>query len=199
MSFSKEMKETVKEAATESASTTPSSEAQNTLGFLIELRKFEKVDLSNPDDIAERIDRYLDIALKYKVRPAMASLAVAFGWSRPMIDDVRRGRCYRNKRTMDILARFQSTVEAGLVEGAQNAKNPAAFIFLLKATCGYQEINRIQIEQKQETLMLDDASNIKALEQKYMNDVVIDVDGSELTLAKPIIAEDADGDDKQDD
>ena len=195
MPFPKEVKESIKEAA----SVTPSETAKTSTAFLVELWHLEKVDLDNPDDIAERIEYYLSLVQKYGMRPALASLAVAMGCSRQILDDMRRGRTHRNRRTMELLTAFQGIMEAGLVEGAQNAKNPAAFIFLLKATCGYQEINRIQIEQKQETMLLDDASNIKALEQKYMNDVVIDVDGSELTLAKPIIVEDADGDgDKQD-
>ena len=186
MAFLEEKRREVREAARETAATTPSDAAYVSLSFLMELKQFEKVDLDNPDEIAQRIDDYLDIALKYHMRPALASLAVAFGYSRSVLDDVRRGRLHRNKRSMEMLARFQSIMEAGLVEGAQNAKNPAAFIFLLKATCGYQEINRIQIEQKQDSMMLEDGASIKALEQKYMNDVVIDVDGSELTLAKPI-------------
>lgn len=198
MAFSEEKRREVRETAHETAATTPSDAAYNSLSFLMELKQFPKVDLDNPDEIAQRIDDYLDIALKYHMRPALASLAVAFGYSRSALDDVRRGRLHRNKRSMEILARFQSIMEAGLVEGAQSAKNPAAFIFLLKATCGYQEINRIQIEQKQDSMMLEDGASIKALEQKYMNDVVIDVDGSELTLAKPI-PQKADEDEEEDD
>lgn len=198
MAFSEEKRKEFREAARETAATTPSDAAYTSLSFLMELKQFQKVDLDNPDEIAQRIDDYLDIALKYHMRPALASLAVAFGYSRSVLDDVRRGRLHRNKRSMEILARFQSIMEAGLVEGAQNAKNPAAFIFLLKATCGYQEINRIQIEQKQDNMMLEDGASIKALEQKYMNDVVIDVDGSELTLAKPI-PQKADEDEEEDD
>ena len=190
MPFSEESKRAVASARQESSSTAQKEETKNSNAFLIELWHLEKVDLDNPDEIAERIEYYLGLTQKYGVRPAVASLAVAMRCHRTVLEDMRRGKVHRNRRTMEILSGFQSLMEAGLVEGAQNARNPAAFIFLLKATCGYQEINRIQIEQKQESMLLEDgATNIKALEQKYMNDVVIDVDGSELTLAKPITDE----------
>lgn len=165
---------------------TVKTENQAFLACHMELRAFPKIDFYNPSEIEACINEYLKVIHKYSLGPAVESLAVAMHTTSSMIWAIRVGNAYRNKETMAMLEQFRQLCESWLREGMLNAKNPAGFIFALKAKHGWVETNRIQIEAKDNSVG-DDETSVKALEQKYLESIVVDTQEGQKELVKPNI------------
>lgn len=148
-----------------------SEENGNITGFLIALNECPKVDLTNSTDVEEAIKRYIDICYRHGFKPALTSFAVCAHNSRQAIQMARDGIEYTpNAGVMKALKEFYQICEAATREGMMQAKNPAAFIFEMKANYGWQETPRIvQIQQDPEN-----ETSIKMLADKYLNSVVVD-------------------------
>ena len=173
-----------KERSMEASAWTAKSENKDYLACHMELWSFPKTDLYNPTEIENTIKAYLQVIHKYAMRPSLESLAVALHTTSQTLYGIRTGASHRNVRTMEILTDFRQICESCLREGMLDAKNPAGFIFCLKARHGWIETNRIQIEQRDATVV-NGEETMKALEQKYLDSVVLDVNGKEVEIAKP--------------
>lgn len=162
-----------------------SEENGNITGFLIALNECPRIDLTNPTDVEEAIKRYIDICYRHGFKPALTSFAVCAHVSRQAIQQARTGVDYTpNAGVMKALKEFYQICEAATREGMMQAKNPAAYIFEMKAHYGWQETPRIvQIQQDPEN-----ETSIKMLADKYLNSVVVD-DRQLVKVKEPPIEE----------
>lgn len=163
--------------------TNPKDTNQQALGYYLILRDLPKPDLHNPTDIENTINAYLAITYEHKMRPGMESLAIAMHTSSSMLRHIAAGREYRNERSVEVFRQFKSICEAAIRDGMLDAKNPAGFIFELKAHHGWQDVQKIQVEQKD--AFIQDETTVQAIEQKYLASIAVDVEGKEVVIAKP--------------
>jgi hypothetical protein len=71
---------------------------------------------------------------------------------------------------MELLTQFAAICEAATREGMLLAKNPAGWIFEMKACYGWTDAPKIQVEHT----ITDGTVSLKQLEQKYLDSIVVD-------------------------
>ena len=84
-----------------------------------------------------------------------------------------------------MLKEFQTLCEAATREGLTQAKNPAGYIFELKAQYGWSDAPVYQVEQRED---LNENVNMKALADKYLESIVVD-DHELVRVKEPLIEE----------
>ena len=100
-----------------------------------------RVDTSNPDEMAERIDQYLSYCIENNMRPTVESMALAFGVDRATLFNWRTGvkqgmpdSCVQVIRNG--VAMMNDIMTQCLVDGKIN---PVSAFFLLKNNHGYRD------------------------------------------------------------
>ena len=141
----------------------------------LRLWKLPKIDMNSVDQVEKRIDEYFDICAQEDMKPSVEGLAFALGISRQHLYEVRVGNRGKNKEVSDLLKRASEMLGMALVEYMQNGKiNPIPALFLLKNNHGYADKQEVVITP---AAPLGDATDTKALEDRYVDSVVIDDPG----------------------
>jgi len=109
-------------------------ENQKALGYVLELARLPQVDMTDANEVKERIEQFFDICVKNDSRPTVANLAVALGISRKTLFNYRQGTVKRIPlEVMGVLDRACAILNADLENLVISGKgNVVGEIFLMK-------------------------------------------------------------------
>ena len=142
------------------------------LNFALELKGLHKVDMTSPQDVAQRVTEYFEVCAKHDVKPGMASLALSFGLDRRSLWEYINGRMVKNAEVSDTLKKASQILDTMMENYMQNGKiNPVSGIFLMKNNFGYQDKQEVVVTPSGP---LDDQKSTKVLEEQYIDSVVDD-------------------------
>lgn len=113
----------------------------------MELAKLPKVDLKNPEEVEERINRFFKIQADNDLKPTVAGLGLALGVDRRRLWEIRSGAAKGGTSqydlptaTLDAIKKAYEIMENLWENYMQNGKiNPVSGIFLGKNNFGYQD------------------------------------------------------------
>lgn len=122
------------------------------------------VDKNNPEEVTNRIMDYFSICGEMGFRPAVASLALAFGIDRATLWTWINGTGgVKNPAVIDSIKRAYAVINSSYEDMMNNGKiNPVAGIFLMKNNLGYKDqtdyvVTARQDQQETEEALLDRA------------------------------------------
>ncbi len=112
--------------------------------FNRELFALPKLDASEPQNIYDRFDLFLNKCDEYHIRPLVGSFAMAFGLSRPelwtLFDGGTSGVTWGfTPETIECLKKCYQWVQANFENVLTNTKNPVPHIYYSKAILGWRE------------------------------------------------------------
>lgn len=114
----------------------------------IELFNMPSIDMHDEEAVAKRLEEYFMLYAKHDVKPTVAGMAMALGWSRQQLwavthDQPLGGRgnyCTLPQSVTDIIKKAYFLLENLWENYATNGKiNPVTAIFLAKNNFGYQD------------------------------------------------------------
>lgn len=98
------------------------------------------IDISDPEQVKQRISEYLDFCEEHDKKPSPVALAAWVGVSRETLNLWKRGE-YRSETHFDVIKKAMVLMEEIWYDMMQNGKiNPASGIFLAKNMFGYKDI-----------------------------------------------------------
>jgi hypothetical protein len=108
------------------------------------LASLPKVDLHDPDAVAERIEKFFEIQFESDLKPTVSGLGLALDLDRRRLWEIRTDVADRNKDlptlTRDSIKKAYKMMENLWENYMQNGKiNPVSGIFLGKNNFGYQD------------------------------------------------------------
>ena len=108
------------------------------------LASLPKIDLQDPDAVAERIEKFFEIQFESDLKPTVSGLGLALDLDRRRLWEIRTDVPDRNKDlptlTRDIIKKAYKMMENLWENYMQNGKiNPVSGIFLGKNNFGYQD------------------------------------------------------------
>lgn len=128
------------------------------------------IDISDPEQVAQRIRDYNDFCEAGDKKPSFVGLARWLGVSRDTLNSWKRGE-YRSSTHSDLIEKEVMKYEDLWVDYMQNGLvNPASGIFLGKNMFGYKDVQDITVTPNSP---LGDTPDQKQLEERVA-DVVID-------------------------
>lgn len=103
--------------------------------------KTQKCDMSDPDAVAARYDWYVQSCIDNNLRPGVAGLASAFGYSRDWLKEMEKGNVKSVPReSVDMLKRAWGMLEDLLEQYMLTGKiHPAPGCFFMKNHFGYKD------------------------------------------------------------
>ena len=120
----------------------------NILKYTIALSKLKKIDVNNPSLVAQRIDEFFDICIAFDMKPAIASLALAFGIDRVTLFTWITGRVntIKNIESLNTIKTAYTMINSQYEIYMNNGKiNPIAAIFLMKNNMGYTDTSEYKL------------------------------------------------------
>lgn len=139
---------------------------QHTMNIML----LDPVDLTNAEQVKQRIMDYFDICQRDDMKPGVADFAFALGISRQALWNIVTGKTVKPPEVIDLLKRAYYALNAQLENYAANGKvNPVTFIFLAKNHFSYQDKQEIQVSANQ-----GDAESPDQLAAKYADAIPAD-------------------------
>ena len=115
----------------------------------LEIANLPEIDLTNPDEVGERINQYFEIEAKYGNKPTVAGLAMSLnGMNRRRLNEIVTGNFGNTrgitttlpKTVTHLIKKAHQLMEQLWEDYMQNGKiNPVSGIFLGKNNYGYQD------------------------------------------------------------
>ena len=113
----------------------------------MKLFNLEKVDLKQPELVAERLNYFFTLHSKEDMKPTVSGMAMALGLDRRRLWEIKSGQYHTSKElsnlptmTTDLIKRAYEYMELLWENYMQNGKiNPVSGIFLGKNNFGYQD------------------------------------------------------------
>lgn len=134
------------------------------------------IDISDPVQVENRINEYLDFCEEQDKKPSMVDLSLWLGVNRDTLKSWKRGE-FRSSTHKQLIERYVTLLEAQWTDYMMNGKvNPASGIFIAKNLFGYRDTQEVVIEPK---TPLGEETDPKQLEDKY-TESVIDTTGTEV-------------------
>lgn len=138
-----------------------------------DIMTWHPIELTNPEQVAERIDSYFLLMEKYGSRPLVSPLALALGIDRQKLMEITK-----NVDNLKIPAETRELITKayGVLEGtweynfANGSYNPITGIFLGKNHFGYTDQQDIVVAPKG----IGVEQSKEEIEQKYIESVVVD-------------------------
>lgn len=131
------------------------------------------IDISDPKQVEERMNRYFDYCEEHDRKPSFVGLANWLGVCRDTLNSWKRGE-YRKETHSDLIEKAVTLFEELMVDYLQNGLvNPASGIFLAKNMFGYRDVQDVTIRPD---APLGEEPNQKQLEERIAGTVVIDED-----------------------
>ena len=140
-------------------------EGDNTkiLQYTLALSRLPKIDVNNPILVKQRIDSFFDICLQYDMKPAIASLALAFGIDRVTLFTWITGKVQtvKNPESLNTLKNAYTIINSQYEIYMNSGKiNPISAIFLMKNNMGYKDTTDYVISASNEQqLSLNDVTS----------------------------------------
>ena len=121
------------------------------------------IDMNNNTAVSSRINQYFTICAEDDIKPSVASLALAFGFSRFVLFDMLNGRnkSITNSESLHTIKKAYDSINSYYEHMMNNGKiNPVAGIFLMKNNMGYKDTTDHVITTGDDTRMnIDDITN----------------------------------------
>ena len=128
------------------------------------------IDISDPEQVKERIGMYFDYCSKNDRRPQVVGLCNWLGINRDTLNQWKNGE-YRSDTHTDIIKRAYNIIEEMWMDNMQNGKtNPAAGIFLAKNWFQYKDVADVVVTPNNPY----QASSDDELKGKYLTDIPTD-------------------------
>lgn len=138
----------------------------------LRLAELPKLNLTSVEEVTQRIKDYFTICAEDDMKPSVAGLALAMDIDRRYLWEIREGRKGKNPAVADTLKKAMKILDLQMVDYMQNGKiNPVSGIFLMKNNFGYADKQEVEVTAKNP---LGDEPDPKAIEEKYVESVVID-------------------------
>ena len=129
--------------------------------------KMPPIDISDVEQVSERINAYFTHCEKYGIIPSVVGMSCALGVSRQTLYNWKTGK-YREKELRDIICRYLTVLEAIwttlLIEGKMH---PTTAIFLGKNHFGYS--NNAETDVYLPDTRTTISKSIVDLEKKYLS------------------------------
>lgn len=136
----------------------------------LRLADLGKVDLTNVEEVTQRIKDYFVICAEDDMKPSVAGLALAMDIDRRYLWEIREGKKGKTPEVADTLKKAMKILDLQMVDYMQNGKiNPVSGIFLMKNNFGYADKQEVVVTPNQP---LGDTKDQKALEERYLDSVV---------------------------
>jgi len=137
--------------------------------FSLSLADLPKIDMTDLDQVNERIRTYFEMAAEADMKPSVASLAVAFGISRAWLYQIVNGNVKKYTHCIEPIKKAVQILDAQMVDYMQNGKiNPVSGIFLMKNNFGYKDQSEIVVKPSTEMQNGDPAE----IRERYLDSVV---------------------------
>lgn len=150
------------------------------------------IDISDEDQVKQRIIEYFDLAEEHGLKPTVAGLCSSLGINRTTFADWCAGRTRSSTHSLPI-KNARQILEDIMEQQMQNGKiNPVAGIFLMSNNFGYKQKVDISAEVGPSQGLLEGRS-AEELRARYAD--VIDVDAEDPTKKIAESAEGAEDDD----
>ena len=123
------------------------------LRYSVTLSELPQIDYENVDQVKQRIKDYYDITIQFDTKPAVACLALAFGFDRHTLFNVLNGKSSRIKAPESIrtIKAAYDIITSQYEQLMNNGKiNPVSGIFLMKNNFGYRDQTEYTITANQE-------------------------------------------------
>lgn len=112
-----------------------------------ELFNLPTIDLKDPEQVIDRLNKFFVIHEEYDMKPTVAGMGMALGLDRRRLWEIKTGNHYSNKwmselptQTVDAIKKAYEYMEILWENYMQNGKiNPVSGIFLGKNNFGYQD------------------------------------------------------------
>lgn len=145
----------------------------------LEIAKLEKIDMKDAQKVSDRTMDYFSICEKNDMKPSVAGLALAYGIDRKTVWVIRTGQGSYPNEVRNTVKRAVEIINSLMEDYMQNGKiNPVSGIFLMKNNMDYTDKQEVEITPKSP---LGDTTDMRQLEEKYRDSVVIDVDGNDVS------------------
>ena len=139
------------------------------IGFALLLHRLPPVDMSNNEQVTQRVDEYFQLCADNDMKPGMAGLALAFGYDRRSLWEFINGKRAKNQDVADTLKKASEILDIMMETYMQNGKiNPVSGIFLMKNNLGYTDKQEVVITPQSP---LGDQKDTKAIEEKYRDSI----------------------------
>ena len=145
------------------------------------LSALPKISMQDAPAVAQRVDEYFQICQEDDMKPSVAGLCLALDTDRTYLWEIRTGKT-KNNEVANIIKRATKTLELQLINYFQNGKiNPVAGIFLLKNHFGYKDQQETVVKVQAD----EPTKDIKELEAKYKESVVVELEDGVTVLSPP--------------
>lgn len=137
-----------------------------------------KIDVSNAEQVAERVQEYFNICSEDDVKPSVAGLALALDIDRRRLWEIREGVRGKSPEVRDTIKKAMKLLDLQMTDYMQNGKiNPVSGIFLMKNNFGYADKQEVVVTPNNP---LGDGQDEKQLEEKYQDSVIIDAEAQDI-------------------
>lgn len=129
------------------------------------------VDMSNYDEVAQRVRLYFERCIEDDSRPSVVGLASFLGIDRTNLWRYRVGELGKSEEVRNLLKKTAVVLEEFDIECMKRGKiNPVSAIFILKNHYGYQDKQEVVVTPNNP---LGDETDAKKLTDKYTDTVTI--------------------------
>ena len=140
------------------------------------LYNLPKIELNDVDAVKQRVTEYFQICSEDDMKPSVAGLALALDIDRRYLWEIREGRKGKSPEVADTLKKTMQILDLQMTDYMQNGQiNPVSGIFLMKNNFGYADKQEVIVTPQ---TPLGDTKDIKELENRYVDSVVVDADNS---------------------
>jgi len=152
--------------------TLPEGVGQKMISNNLELWNLPKIDTNDVEQVRQRTIDYFSIVAKNDVKPTVAAYAFALGVDRRTLWQYVNGIIPKPPEVQDTIKKAYEFLNLMMEDYMHNGQiNPVSGIFLMKNNFGYQDKQEVVVTPANN---LGEATDQKALEQKYMDAVVLD-------------------------
>lgn len=129
----------------------------------LERKRLPPIDISDPEQVKQRISEYLDFCELNDKKPSVVAMANWLGVSRDTLNSWKRGEC-RGETHSDTIKKALLLMEEIWYDMMQNGRiNPASGIFLAKNMFGYKDVADVVVTPNNPMQGLDAESARKRL------------------------------------
>lgn len=130
------------------------------------------IDLTDPEQVAERITKYFTLCAENDIKPGIASFALAFDVERQAVRKWANGRVKSiPPEVQKLFKRAFVLLNAQMEDYMMNGNiNPVSGIFLLKNHYNYEDKTQVEVAQKE---TFDDETDPAELRRKYLDSIEI--------------------------
>ena len=141
------------------------------MGNALEIFNLPAVDVTNAEEVGNRIGEYFNIVAKNGMKPSVAGMALALGVDRRRLWEMAQLET-KGREVSDTIKKGYLILNQLMEDYMQNGQiNPVAGIFLMKNNFGYRDQQEMVLTPN---TPLGEQKNTEELRQKYLDSVVVE-------------------------